>query len=93
MDLAKGNLQLTGEATPCAAAELMLSILFEMLASSAVDTRVHAFNLLFNLVLHINLIMDVSVVDLAEPRGSKKPFISYFICRIQSDKLSDTASS
>lgn len=40
---------------------VILSIFFEMLRSSNVDTRVHAFNILFNLSVHINLLDEIPI--------------------------------
>jgi hypothetical protein len=48
---------------PAAASRIMLSLLFEMLDSSQTYTKVHAFNLLFNLSVHMNLLEEVSSLE------------------------------
>lgn len=48
---------------PTAASRIMLSLLFEMLDSSHTYTKVHSFNLLFNLSVHMNLLEEVSSLE------------------------------
>lgn len=44
------------------ASNLITSILLEMLASPLDDIKVHAFNLLFNLSVHMNLLDETSLL-------------------------------
>jgi len=46
-----------------AASRIMLSLLFEMLGSTQTYTRVHSFNLLLNLSVHMNLLEEVSSLE------------------------------
>lgn len=52
------------------ASQVILSILFEMLASSIASTRIHAFNLLFNLSVHIHLLEEISFIGLDKGKTS-----------------------
>ncbi|ELR24330.1 uncharacterized protein ACA1_165090 [Acanthamoeba castellanii str. Neff] len=45
-----------------AASRLLLSLLFEMLESSQTHTKVHAFNLLWNLSIHMNLLEEIATL-------------------------------
>ncbi len=44
------------------ASNLIMSILLEMLASPQDDIKVHAFNLLFNLSVHMNLLDETALM-------------------------------
>lgn len=45
-----------------AASQLLLSILFELLAAPSAEVRLHAFNLLFNLSIHMNLLEETALL-------------------------------
>ncbi len=41
------------------ASRLLLSLMFEMLESPQMHTKIHAFNLLWNLSIHMNLLEEI----------------------------------
>jgi hypothetical protein len=52
------------------AAQILLALLFEMLSSSLTENKVHAFNLIFNLSVHINLLEEISILDESDAKGN-----------------------
>eukprot|EP01122_Echinamoeba_exundans_P011362 TRINITY_DN4494_c0_g1_i1.p1 TRINITY_DN4494_c0_g1~~TRINITY_DN4494_c0_g1_i1.p1 ORF type:complete len:1100 (-),score=161.24 TRINITY_DN4494_c0_g1_i1:652-3951(-) len=52
------------------ATTLLLSVLTEMIESSNVEARIHAFNLVFNLSVHVNMFEEVPFFNPTNPRGT-----------------------
>jgi len=60
------------------AQKLLLDLISKMLDSGVVERKLHAFNLLFNIAVHSNLITEVSPAEIDEKKGLYLESLGFF---------------